>query len=134
MTSEETRSLAAERHQERLRQERQTFDQRRHQDAWSFTLGFLVRCLAVVLLIAVMIVAAYILLNSARFSKSVAALAGGAIFVDILGWCKLVLTLRSPTALMPVTDADSPHCSGPKSRNGCGTGEERPGDGDRQEA
>ena len=95
---------------ERIRQERETFDQRKRQDSQWFVLKLIMGFFAVILLAAVLCLSFYILLNNEKFSNSVVASAGVALFVDILGlivsvW-KIVLNPTSITKLEPVTKDD----------------------------
>jgi hypothetical protein len=92
---------------ERLRQERETFDQHRtHQNRW-FLLRLAIGYMSVVLLPSILAVSTYILLNQTRFPTSVVTAAGGALFVDALGliasvW-KIVLNPDFMTKLAPMT-------------------------------
>lgn len=96
-----------ERAAERIRQEKETFDQRKRQDSQWFILKLVMGFFAVVLLAAVLIISTYILINNKSFPASVVTAAGAALFVDILGliisvW-KIVLNPNSITKLDPVT-------------------------------
>lgn len=92
---------------ERLRQERETFDQHRtHQNRW-FLLRLTMGYMSVVLLPSILVVSTYILLNHTRFPAGVVTAAGGALFVDALGlvasvW-KIVLNRGFMSKLAPVT-------------------------------
>lgn len=93
--------------QERLRQERETFDQRKQQEARWFNIRLRMGYLAAILLPSVMVVSVYILLNYVHFPRSVIGAASGALFIDTLGlvmsaW-RLVLNPGSITRLEPVT-------------------------------
>jgi hypothetical protein len=96
-----------ERASEKIRQERETFNQRKNQDSLWFILKLVMGFFSVILLAAVLIIATYILLNNSKFSTTVVTSAGAALFVDILGliisvW-KIVLNPTSITKLEPVT-------------------------------
>jgi len=96
-----------ERAAERIRQEKETFDQRKRQDSNWFILKLVMGFFSVIMLAAILIVAAYILLNNNKFPTTVVASAGVALFVDIIGliisvW-KIVLNPNSITKLEPVT-------------------------------
>jgi len=96
-----------ERAAERVRQEKETFDQRKQQDKLWFILKLIMGFFSIILLAGIAIVATYILLNNKDFSTSVVKSAGVALFVDILGllisvW-KIVLNPNSVTKLEPVT-------------------------------
>lgn len=93
---------------ERLRQESETFNQRKEQEARWFNLRLRMGYLAVVLLPAVMTLSSYVLLNHALFPASVLAATAGALFTDALGlvvavW-RLVLNPGSITKLEPVSN------------------------------
>jgi len=96
--------------EEKLRQESETFDQRKKQDKQWFVLKLVMGFFAVILLAAVLVISFYILLNNDKFPLEVVISAGGALFVDILGliisvW-KIVLNPNSITKLEPVTKID----------------------------
>eukprot|EP00998_Keelungia_sp_KM082_P010391 NODE_6589_length_630_cov_7.045726_g6566_i0.p1 GENE.NODE_6589_length_630_cov_7.045726_g6566_i0~~NODE_6589_length_630_cov_7.045726_g6566_i0.p1 ORF type:complete len:131 (-),score=5.39 NODE_6589_length_630_cov_7.045726_g6566_i0:119-511(-) len=98
--------------EERLRQERETFDQRKEQEAKWFSLRLLMGYIAALTLPGVGVVAGYILINSNLFGDAVVTSAGAALFVDVLGliaavW-KVVLNTGSVTRLEPIiTDEPS---------------------------
>lgn len=92
---------------ERLRQERETFNHRKEQDARWFNLRLMMGYGAVVLLPTIGILSAYILINYSQFPQTIRTGAAGALFVDVLGlvisvW-KVVLNPGSVTKLEPVT-------------------------------
>jgi hypothetical protein len=99
-----------ERIKERLRQERETFDQHKaHENRW-FHLRLVMGYSSVVLLVAIMIVSSYILFNNASFSGTVVSLAGAALFADTLGliisiW-KVVFNPDFMTKLAPITQLE----------------------------
>jgi hypothetical protein len=93
--------------QEELRQERDTFDQRKQHEARWNRLRLVMGYSAIGLLFVVAGISIYILLNGARFETSVEAAAGAALFVDILGllvaaW-KMLLSPASFPGFGPVT-------------------------------
>lgn len=99
--------IEIERAAERVRQEKETFNQRKQQDKLWFILKLIMGFFSIILLAGIAIVATYILLNNKDFSTSVVKSAGVALFVDILGliisvW-KIVLNPNSVTKLEPVT-------------------------------
>lgn len=103
-------SVPVQREAERLRQEMETFNQRKaHESRW-FALRLVMGYSSVILLGVVIAVASYILLNSDSFSGSVVTSAGAALFVDVLGLLvgvyKIVLNPRFMTKLAPITTAD----------------------------
>ena len=98
--------------EERLRQERETFDQRKEQEAKWFSLRLRMGYTAAFMLPGVAIVACYILLNSASFNVTVVTSAGAALFADVLGliaavW-KVVLNPGSVTRLEPIITDEPP--------------------------
>ena len=99
--------IELERAAEQLRQERETFDQRKRQDSRWFALRLAMGYVAVVLLPAIIVISSYVLARSGQFSAAVVASASGALFVDVVGlivavW-KIVLNPTSATKLEPVT-------------------------------
>lgn len=99
-------AIDIERASERIRQERETFDQRKKQDSQWFILKLIMGFTSILLLAVVLVISAFVLLNHEVFPKSVVGYAGVALFVDILGviisvW-KIVLNPNSITKLDPV--------------------------------
>jgi hypothetical protein len=99
-----------ERAAERIRQEKETFNQRKKQDSQWFILKLVMGFFSVILLAGILVIATYILINNDKFPASVIASAGAALFIDILGliisvW-KIVLNPNSITKLEPVTKQD----------------------------
>jgi hypothetical protein len=95
---------------EQLRQERETFDQRKLQDARWFMLRMSMGLLALII-IPVFILICIVLLSNPHQSAAVKSLAASALLVDILGlvaavW-KVVLNPASLTRLSPVTSSPS---------------------------
>lgn len=91
---------------ERLRQERETFDQKKRQDQLWFILRFAMGGVAAFLLPAIMVLCSWILVNHAAFDSSTVTLAGSALLIDAMGlvlsiW-KIVLG-KPPESLAPVT-------------------------------
>jgi hypothetical protein len=99
-----------ERIKERMRQERETFDQHRaHENRW-FLLRLVMGYSSVVLLVAIMVVSSYILFNNASFSNTVVTVASAALFADTLGliisiW-KVVFNPDFMTKLAPITQLE----------------------------
>jgi uncharacterized membrane protein YqjE len=102
--------LSIQRALERIRQERETFEQKKkHENRWfllRLTMGFS----SILLLSAVMVLCSVILLNPSVYSAGVVASAGVALFTDVLGlligvW-KIVISPSSITQLEPVTNLD----------------------------
>jgi hypothetical protein len=100
-------SLVVQRASERLRQERETFEQRKkHENQW-FVLRLVMGFSSIVLLAAVIIICSVILLGTKQYSDNIVNAAGIALFTDVLGllisvW-KIVLNTDSITQLKPVT-------------------------------
>lgn len=99
--------IEIERAAEEIRQERETFDQRKRHDNLWFILKLVMGFFSVILLAGIAIISTYILLNHPTFPSSVVTSAGVALFVDILGliisvW-KIVLNPKSVAKLEPVT-------------------------------
>ena len=97
--------------EERLRQERETFDQRKDQESRWFALRLRMGYTAAIMLPAVALGCGYVLLNHPSFPSAVITSAGAALFTDVLGllvavW-KVVLNPGSVTRLEPII-ADSP--------------------------
>lgn len=112
MTSAGTESLSVQRAIERMRQERETFDQRKRQDAQWFFLTLLTGYAAVGLLTTILAVSGFVMVNHEDFSNSIVVLAAGAMFVDSLGiiasvWGVVINSGSPRTRLKPVTDEDA---------------------------
>ncbi len=98
--------------EERLRQERETFEQRKGQEAKWFNLRLRMGYMAALMLPAIGGIAGFIIMNESRFSSSVVAAAAAALLIDILGllgavW-KIVLNPTGATPLEPITSR-GPH-------------------------
>ena len=104
--------IAVQRSLERLRQERETFDQCRTQDHRWFHLRLGMGVMAVLVIPAVVAICVWVLADASQ-SETVKGLAATALLVDVLSlvaavW-KVVLNPASLTKLAPVTtDAESP--------------------------
>jgi fucose 4-O-acetylase-like acetyltransferase len=104
--AKELTPIDIERAAERIRQEKETFDQRKKQDSLWFVLKLVMGFFSVIMLAVILVIAAYILINNEKFPLSVNAAAVAALFVDMLGliisvW-KIVLNPNSTTKLEPV--------------------------------
>jgi hypothetical protein len=104
-----TNSTIIARASEQLRQERETFDQRKKHESMWFVLRLIMGYASVLLLSVILIVASYIIFHSDRFSATVITAASAALFVDALGlvvavW-KIVLNPDFYASLSPVTQA-----------------------------
>jgi hypothetical protein len=91
---------------ERLRQERELFDQQKAQDRRIFVLRMAMGWVAVALLVAICALAAYIILNHADFSAATVTAATSALLVEALGlvigvW--RVTVGKGPRELRPTT-------------------------------
>ncbi len=107
MNKDDFLPVILERESEKLRQEKETFDQRKEQENRWFKLRLIMGYSAVVLLAAIMVVSSFIVLNYKEFPAFVVTAAGGALFGDVLGllicvW-KIVLNPNFMTKLEPAT-------------------------------
>lgn len=96
--------------EERLRQERETFDQRKQQNARWFTLRLTMGFIAALLLPVVAVIMLVMMLGHEQFPSSVVGWAGRILFADVVGllitvW-KFALNPGSVTRLEPVTSAE----------------------------
>lgn len=97
--------------EERLRQERELFDQRKAQDRKTFALRLAMGWTAVALLVAICAFAGYIILNRTSFDGTTVTVATSALLVEALG---LVIAIwrgtmgRGPSELEPTTAAPEP--------------------------
>jgi len=92
---------------ERIRQEQETFDQRKNQDARWFCLRLTMGYIAVLLLIAIFFFCSFILYNYPMFPDQVVKASSAVLFTDVIGlatfiW-KFVLSQNSTAKLEPVT-------------------------------
>ncbi len=95
---------------EALRQQNETFEQRKKHDRQWFKLRLAMGYSAMVILIGVAIILGFILVNFNKYPDKIVSWAGPALFVDILGlvltiW-KIVLNPNFSTKLEPVTKVD----------------------------
>ena len=93
--------------QESIRQERETFDQHKNQQAQWFTLRLIMGYFAIFMLLAILGISGYIVLNSTLFPASLVTSASVAFFGDVLlliicVW-RIVLNPSLLTRLAPVT-------------------------------
>lgn len=122
MSTPETRVLTAvdiQQQAERLRQETETFNQLRKQDAQWFALRIVTGSVALVMFPTIFVFCAWILRNSSLFDRTVVIAASSALFVDILGmviaaW-KILLNPQTQGQLKPVTDKPLPRIDWPVS-------------------
>ncbi len=110
--SKDLLAVQIERATEQLRQEREVFEQRKKHDNFWFFLRLVMGYASVVLLIAVMAVASYILFKNSQFPSSVVIAAGASLFTDVLGmligvW-KIVLNPKTAAGAAPVTKIKLP--------------------------
>ena len=108
MNTNEFLPIILERETEKLRQEKEIFDQRKIQENRWFRLRIIMGYSSVVLLGTIMIVSSYIILNNSDFPISVVTASGAALFGDVLGllicvW-KIVLNPNFMTKLEPSTN------------------------------
>ena len=109
MATEVDATIVVARAQEQLRQERETFDQKKRQDSRWFLLRLAMGWSAVVLLPAIGGISGWVIANHSHFSTGTVTLASSALFVDSLGlvlavW-RIVLGV-GPEGLAPVTRKD----------------------------
>ena len=92
---------------ERLRQERETFEQNKEHDARWFRLRLCLGYAAIVLLALIAVVTSWIVLHPTHYPAVVTGAAATALFVDVIGilagvW-KVVLKPTSLVRLRPMT-------------------------------
>lgn len=106
MTDPISETIAIANAEERLRQERETFDQRKQQDARWFVIRQVMSWVAVVLVPAVAVTCGWIIFNYDDFTTAIVTVATSALLADTLGLCisiwKIVLG-SGPKALEPIT-------------------------------
>jgi hypothetical protein len=107
MTSPTLDAIEFARAEEELRQERETFEERKSQEKLWFQLRLVMGYSAIALLSSVMVISAYILIYNKEFPETVIAAAGAALFGDVMGllvsvW-KIVFNPTSRALLEPVT-------------------------------
>ena len=93
--------------EERLRQQRETFDQRKRQEARWFTLMLLMGYIAALLLPAIAVACGIVIFGNQNFDTFVTRAASATLFVDVVGvlvtvW-KVVFRGDSDTRLEPIT-------------------------------
>jgi hypothetical protein len=91
---------------ERLRQERELFNQKKVQDRRVFALWVTMGWTAVVLLIAICAFAGYIIVNHGEFSEATVTAATSALLVEALGLVVAVWRVamgKGPEELAPIT-------------------------------
>lgn len=105
------RTIALSQQSERLRQERETFDQAKEKDRRSFRLRMAMGWVACGMLPAVAVACFLVLALHERFTEGTVTLAAAALFVDVLG-CVLAVWRAfaggKPETLAPVTSPSSP--------------------------
>lgn len=97
--------------EEKLRQERETFNQRKEQDARYFVIRMAMSWIAVVFLPAIATTCGWIIFKHGEFTPAIVTVATSALLIDTLGlliaiW-KIVLG-SGPRALEPVTGQELP--------------------------
>lgn len=90
---------------ERLRQQRDTFDQKKKHDSRWFWLKLIMGYSAVILMLAILVISSVIIFNYQDYTDKIINWAAPALFVDILGliftvW-KVVLAPNNSTKLEP---------------------------------
>jgi hypothetical protein len=106
-------AIALAQAQQRLQQERETFEQRKQQDASWFKVRRAIGWVAVITLPAILVVAGLIIRFHGSFSDSTVAIATSALLVDALATAgslyKMVIGTQGNNPLEPVTlDASPP--------------------------
>jgi hypothetical protein len=108
MTDPISETIAIANAQERLRQERETFDQRKTQSARWFIIQQVMAWIAVVFLPGIALPCGWIIFHHSEFASATVTVATSALLVDTLGFIfsiwKIVLG-SGPKALEPVTAA-----------------------------
>jgi hypothetical protein len=106
MADDLRRAIAVEDAAERIRQERETFDQLKRQDARWFTVRLVAAWIAVLMLPVVFVTTVSIVLRHTAYPASVVTAASAALFVDVLGIAGTVWKgafSRAPDRLAPVS-------------------------------
>ena len=103
-----TAAILFERANEQLRQERETFDQRKSHAAKWFYLQLVMGSTSICLLILITFVTSYVVLNPSRYSGAVVTSCSVALLTDVLGmltgvW-KIILNPPAITRLSPATE------------------------------
>lgn len=93
---------------ERLRQQQETFNQKKKHDSRWFWLKLVMGYSAILLLMAILVISCIIIFNHEEFPEKIVNWAAPALFVDILGliftvW-KVVLSPSVSTKLEPVIE------------------------------
>lgn len=105
------RTIALSQQSERLRQERETFDQAKEKDRRSFRLRLAMGWVACGMLPAVAVACFIVLTFHEQFADGTVTLAAAALFVDVLGCVVAVWQAFAggkPETLAPVTPTSSP--------------------------
>jgi len=92
---------------ESLRQQKETFDQRKRHDSRWFILKLIMGYSAILMLLAILVISSVVVFNYKDYTENIVNWATPALFVDILGliftvW-KVVLSPNASTKLEPVT-------------------------------
>jgi hypothetical protein len=106
MTDPVAEAIAIANAEEKLRQERETFDQRKEQDARYFKLRMTMGWIAVVLLPAIGITCGWIIFHPHDFTPGTVTVAITALLVDTLGLVISIFKIvmgSGPRTLEPVT-------------------------------
>lgn len=106
MATEVEATIVIARAQEQLRQERETFDQKKGQDGLWFALRLAMGWSAVVLLPMIGGVSGWVIAHHTAFAGSTVTLAASSLFVDSIGLVLAVWRIvlgAGPEGLVPVT-------------------------------
>jgi uncharacterized membrane protein YqjE len=95
---------------ERIRQQRETFNQRKEQDSRWFTLKIIMGFSSIFLLGVIMLFSIYVIANYKEYTSTIVSSVSAALLIDILGllicvW-KIVLNSNPITRLEPIISSD----------------------------
>lgn len=96
-----------ERENEKLRQEKESFNQRRFQDSLWFVLRIIMGYSSIILLFSIVVICCIIIFNSKMYPTNVVIIVSSALFIDIVGliicvW-KIVLNPKTFSQITPTT-------------------------------
>lgn len=117
MTDVTERTIALSQLNERLRQERETFDQKKDKDRRSFRLRMTMGWIACVMLPAIAVACFAVLYFHDSFTTSVVILSSGTLLAEVIGCLVAIWRAfagESPETLEPVTPANPHHAVSPQ--------------------
>lgn len=104
-------AITLQRAAERLRQERETFDQHKDQDARWFRVRLAIGWMSVFIIPAVAVFCGFVIVSD-RFAGDLRMAAAGTLFVDVAGLAAAIWRATAargaPTRLAPTTDSSTP--------------------------